>query len=156
MNKMNNKEKKMNILDFKIFDELSEYTDSLLFDNETIATLTTNKYRVTIEVVGDKRIIFENQVYKSANKYPDKLIEIIKSGNFLDNDEIEIVDNNWFEIDIYESDTIVNDEVLEINIHTMTKEDLKQYMIRYLENYIEKMEEFSKSDDCTYIEMEEI
>lgn len=158
---MTDREEKLNILNFEVSVNLSECKESLLFDNETIAILDVDKYRVTIEVYGDKRIIFKNQVYKSAYNYPDELKEIIKRGNYFNNNDIEIIDNNWFEIDVYEKDTtdnmyeLTHDEVLDIDIHTLTPETLKQYMINHLEYYIEDIKEESKSNDDIDMEVEE-
>lgn len=157
---MTDREKKLNILNFEVSVDINECKESLLFDNETIATLDVDKYRVTIEVHGAKRIIFKNQVYKSAYNYPDELKEIIKRGNYFNNNDIEFVDNNWFEIDVYEKDTtdnmyeLTHDEVLEIDIHTLTTETLKQYMINHLEYYIEDIKEEAKSNDDIDMEME--
>ena len=87
--------------------------------------------------------------------------EIIKRGNYFNNNDIEIIDNNWFEIDVYEKDTtdnmyeLTHDEVLDIDIHTLTPETLKQYMINHLEYYIEDIKEESKSNDDIDMEMEE-
>ena len=156
---MSNIKNKIDVLDFKISGNLSEYTDSLLFDHDVIASLETNEYKVTIEIIGDKRIIFDDEVYKSAYDYPEELVEILKEGDYSDNDRIEIIDNNWFEIDIYERDSInnvyelIDDDVLEVDISAMNEGSLKEYMIKYLEDYLK---EISKSDIDNDMEMEEI
>ncbi|MBR0491789.1 MAG: hypothetical protein IJJ82_07105 [Clostridia bacterium] len=156
---MSNIKNKIDVLDFKISGNLSEYTDSLLFDHDVIASLETNEYKVTIEIIGDKRIIFDDEVYKSACNYPEELINILKQSDYFDNDRIEIIDNNWFEIDIYERDSInnvyelIDDDVLEIDISAMSEGSLKEYMVKYLEDYLK---EFSKSDIDNDMEMEEI
>lgn len=137
------KVKNLDIIDFQVFENLNECIDSLLFDDTTIAQLETKEYIVRIEVIGDIRIFYKGNLYKCSGNFPNELKEIIRSGNILEHDEIEVVDNNWFEIDIYEvtknhESELINDEVLDdIDISAITKDDLKQYMFKYLKDYLE-------------------
>lgn len=137
------KVKNLDIIDFQVFENLNECIDSLLFDDTTIAKLETKEYMVTIEVIGDIRLFFKGQLYKCAASYPDELVELLKSGKAYENQDLEICGNNWFEIDIYEvtknhERELINDEVLDdIDISTITKDDLKQYMFKYLKDYLE-------------------
>lgn len=143
---MKNKRKKLNVLDFEINGDLSQYIDSLLFEDETIATLETElkneKYNVSIKVIGDIKIFFKGDFYKYSGNFPDQLKEIIKAGKVLEHSEIEIIDNNWFEIEICEENSqndyeLLYDEVFEQDISTMTPNELKEYMINYLKDYLE-------------------
>lgn len=142
---MNDNREKLDVLEFEVFGELSQYTDSLLFDNETIARLKTKEYTVTIEVIGDIKIFFHDDVYKCSANFPNELKEIIKNGKVLEHSEVEIIDNNWFEIDIYERNKndeyeLIYDEVFEEDVSTMDKDKLKEYMIHHLKDYLEKDE----------------
>lgn len=138
--------KNLDIIDFQVFENLNECIDSLLFDDETIAQLNTKEYMVTIEVIGDIRLFFKGQLYKSAANYPDELVKLLKSGKAYENENLEICDNNWFEINIYESTKnnekeLINDEILDdIDISKITKDDLKQYMSKHLKDYLELCE----------------
>ena len=138
---------KLEIINFNVFGNLKEYTDSLLFDYETIAELETKEYTVTIEVFGDIRLYYKGRLYKSAAKYPEELIRLLKSDKAYENQDLEICNNNWFEIDIYEltennQKELVNDEVLyNIDISKITKDELKHYMSNYLKDYLELCEE---------------
>lgn len=153
---MNNNEK-LNILDFEVLGDLSQYTDSLLFQDETIATLKTKEYQVTVEVIGDIKVFFRGDCYKSSGNFPDELRKIIKAGKVLEHNEVEIIDNNWFEIDVYERNSndeyeLIYDEVFEKDISTMTRDELKQYMINHLKEYLKiedeiKITDTSKSND---------
>lgn len=142
---MDSNRKKLNILEFEVFGDLSQYTDSLLFDGETIARLETKEYAVTIEVIGDIRIFYRDNLYKCSANFPNELKEIIKNGKVLEHNEVEIIDNNWFEIDVYERNKndeyeLIYDEVFEENISTMNENELKKYMIQHLKDYFEKDE----------------
>lgn len=141
---MKRNKNKLNILDFEINGDLSQYTDSLLFEDETIAILKTEKYQVTIEVIGDIRIFFKDNLYKCPGNFPNELKEIINAGKVLEHNEIEIINNNWFEIDVYEKSSqneneyeLIYDDVLEEDISIMASDDLKKYMINHLKDYLE-------------------
>lgn len=132
---------KINILEFEVSGDLSQYTDSLLFDGETIARLKTKEYMVTIEVIGDIKIFFRGYIYKCSAKFPNELRNIIKDGKVLEHSEVEIIDNNWFEIDVYERNKndeyeLIYDEVFEEDISTMNKDKLKKYMFQHLKDYL--------------------
>lgn len=148
---MNNKQDKLNILDFKTNGDLSQYIDSLLFDGETIATLKTKEYQVSIEVIGDIGIFYKGNFYQCSGNFPNELKEIIKSGNILEHNEIEIINNNWFEIDIYEINSnneyeLLYDEVFEQDISIMTEDKLKEYMINHLKSYLKIEDEIQMTD----------
>lgn len=150
---MEQKNDKLDIINFEVFENLNECVDSLLFDDETIAELETKQYTVTVEVIGDIRLFYKGQLYKCAANYPDELVKLLKSGKAYENKDLEIWDNNWFEIDIYEltknnKRELINDEVLDsIDISTITKDDLKDYMSKYLKDYLELCEkEISNSE----------
>lgn len=142
---MDSNREKLNILEFEVLGDLSQYTDSLLFDGETIARLETEEYAVTIEVIGDIRIFYRDNLYKCSANFPNELKEIIKNGKVLEHSEVEIIDNNWFEIDVYERNKndeyeLIYDEVFEEDVSTMDKDKLKEYMIHHLKDYLEKDE----------------
>lgn len=158
---MKNNKDKLNVLNFEINGDLSQYTDSLLFQDETIATLETelenDRYQVSIEVIGDIRLFFKGDLYKCSGNFPNELKEIINSGKVLEHNEIEIIDNNWFEIDIYEKNSqnvyeLIYDEIFEQDISTMTPDELKEYMINHLKDYLKienavEVNDVSKSNE---------
>lgn len=158
---MKNNKDKLNVLDFEINGDLSQYTDSLLFQDETIATLETelenDRYQVSIEVIGDIRLFFKGDLYKCSVNFPNELKEIINSRKVLEHSEIEIIDNNWFEIDIYEKNSqnvyeLIYDEIFEQDISTMTPDELKEYMINHLKDYLKienavEINDVSKSNE---------
>lgn len=152
---MKNNIDKLNVLDFEINGDLSQYTDSLLFQDETIATLEVelknSKYQVSIEVIGDISLFFKGDLYKCSGNFPSELKEIINAGKVLEHNEIEIIDNNWFEIDIYEKNSqnvyeLLYDEVFEQDISTMTPDKLKNYMINHLKDYLKIENEIQIND----------
>ena len=149
---MNDNKDKLDILEFKVYGDLSKYTDSLLFQDEKIASLLTKEYKVTIEVIGDIRIFFKGNLYKCSSKFPEELIEIIENGEVSEHSDVEIMDNNWFEIDVYERTgkdeyVLVCDEVFEEDLSKMTQENLKNYMQKYLKDYLEIEDEINVTND---------
>ena len=149
---MNDNKDKLDILDFKVYGDLSKYTDSLLFQDETIASLLTKEYKVTIEVIGDVRISFDGDTYRYSSDFPEELRKIIEKGDISEHSEIEIIDNNWFEIDVYERTSkdkyvLVDDEVFEEDLSKMTQENLKKYMQKHLKDYLGIEDEINVTND---------
>lgn len=127
---------------FVIVKNIEDYKESLLFDNGIIARLETDNYAVNIEVFGDKKIVFENTVYRYASNYPSKLVELLKTDEFYLNPELEILDNNWFNICFFVKNEeglfeLEFDDALEIDIYDKSNEEIKEYMYNALKEYIE-------------------
>lgn len=121
-------------IEFKCGD-LTEYTDSLLFDTgETIATLEYKNFLIVIDVTGEKKIYFNDEVYTQAFDYPDELIENIKNGHIYDyQEDCYLEDNNWFDVVIFKNKCYIYDEVFEEDLCQLTPEKLKKIMIDYLD-----------------------
>ena len=125
--------------DIKINIPLFECKDSLLFDSgEVIATLTSsNDICVTLAVIGDIKIEFENEIYNTPRKYPSVLINAIKDGLIyrMENEGIvKILNNNWFEISVSKNGEIVHSDVWEMSFENLSDEGLKTLFIDYVES----------------------
>ena len=139
-------------VEFYCSDNLSEYSDSLLFDSdEDIAGLklydSDGGYaNVRLTVKGDKEVwlldkdgnVHDGVTYSKASKYPAELREAIKNGK--EGEDYGYSDNNWFEY-IYEirdkNDNIIHndDVVFDWNSTTdFTPEKLKADMLRFAES----------------------
>ena len=136
---------------------LAALRDSMQLDSgQTIASMETENYLVTLEVRGDVRVLYnpdpdgdaaDGQIYKHASAFPDELLDIFASGkDYSEMKNVSVVYNNWFELFIFErkeksgsgaqwewtgwsdvtDDGPFNEESL--------KTDLEEYLKDYLEN----------------------
>lgn len=85
---------------FEQYDFLENIVDSLqLPSNITIASLETDTGGIcTLEVRGDVRLIFTDEIFRYPDEFPTELKEIIATGRAWEDERVEIVDNNWFEV----------------------------------------------------------
>lgn len=127
------------IKDFECSDDLSQYTESLLFDSgEIIASMTVefpngNAVDVELAVRGDVRIRLadSDEVYaRHTEDYSPELREAIEKGDW---DNLDIGNNNWFEL-LYtlkdaDGNYIISDgDVYEEDVHDKTPDALKELM----------------------------
>ena len=135
-----NKKVDLNKIEFYCEQDLSQYTDSLLFDTgETVATLNYKDFEVIVDVTGEKKIFFNDEIYTQASDYPDELVENIKNGKIYDYlEDCYLEDNNWFDIAIYKNGIFVDDQVFEEDLCKLTSEQLKNIMIDYLNYFIKE------------------
>lgn len=118
-------------------DDLSQYVDSMLFDSgETIAKLTYGNWTCYVDVSGEKKIWFKDEQYRYVQDYPEELIEAFKNGTAYDNPNINICDNNWFDIVVYQDGEYIADDVVEDDISKYNKKQLKEMMKEYLNEVI--------------------
>lgn len=114
--------------------ELSEIKDSMLYDSIVeIADISNDNYLVSLQVQGEKRIIYKGNTYMYIQDFPKELIDMIIDGTVWDNNDDVFIDmNNWFEFmyadktvskngeeiwqfydgDVYEGDMPITDEEL--------------------------------------------
>ena len=132
---------------FDCDNDLSKYTDSLLFpQGETIVVADFKdkdgiNVNLRVEVVGDMKVIFNGEPYYDPADFPDELIECIKNGDhgcdYDDNPYVE--DGNWFNVEFTiegkNGDEIAYDgDSIEVDISKMTVEEMKEYLADYAEN----------------------
>lgn len=110
-------QKCLTVKSFDCDQDLSKYTDSMLFESgQTIAELICEdrngrQIAVTLEVRGYVTVEYDGDVYHSVCDFPEQLIEIIKNhpgewdiyspsgeGNDDEESNIFISENNWFEM----------------------------------------------------------
>ena len=143
-------------IEFWCKEDLSQYTDSLLFDEEeNIAELKVydksgNHIDLLLTVSGDKEVylidengdIVDDEVYEQADDYPEELIEAIKNGS--DGVDYACDNNNWFDLryTVYNArgeEVYYDSEAYESTIHTLNKADL----MKDLQEYGEYLLDFS-------------
>lgn len=129
----------MEIKNFRC-NELSQYVDSMLFDSgEEIAAMEFENYGkeiyISLEVRGDVKVFFNEEVYRWPSEFPPVLRELIQTnpGCWDCEDYIYVDMNNWFEY-IFEVDGQYSDGIMcEWDISKGTPEDIKREMLEICE-----------------------
>lgn len=136
---------------FNCADDLSQYTDSLLFESgESVATMTLKGGKgrfldMELMVRGEVNIIFNDESYRHPDEFPPELVQAIKDGK--ENEAFTIENNNWFELmytltDANGKELACDGDVWESPINTMTAEQLKAEMyesgVHFMEFYISR------------------
>lgn len=124
--------------------ELSQYTDSMLFDSgEQIAAMEygcgNTHINIYLEVRGEVRVDFDGVTYRRPSEFPDVLKELIKTnpGCWDCEDYVYVDMNNWFEY-IYEIDNerwnnYMDGVLCELDISKGKPEDVKKEMLEICE-----------------------
>ena len=78
--------------------------DSMELDSERdLAHLIWNdKIAVEIAVEGEVRVAFNGEIYHYPSGFPDELLELFHKGKASSNKRVEVINNNWFELYVYE------------------------------------------------------
>lgn len=133
------------VTSFDCDNDLSKYTDSLLFcSGDVVATMTVEDdrgYSLSMELIvtGDVNVEFEGEIYTSPDDFPPELKQAIKEGRY---DDIQINNNNWFELvysltDSKGEEVAYDGDVWESDLSTMTIEEVKNEMLDSGMNFIE-------------------
>lgn len=119
-------------------EDLSEYTDSMLFDSGTTIAEGTFLYKgeelsITLKVSGYVSVNFMGETFKYPSEFPEELKQIVRDGKLFDDpDKVYVWDNNWFEY-IYDSDGVVEEE----DLCQMTPEQVLDTMTEIAEQYFQ-------------------
>ena len=85
--------------------DLTNINDSMELDSEQeVARYDKDHFCVTLEVRGSVRVIYKNEVYKSASQMPDELLQLFHDGKADEEHEVYMDMNNWFESFFWEWD----------------------------------------------------
>lgn len=137
----------MKVISFECKQDLTPYTNSMLFDRHEIAKMVAesdsgDKLEITLEVRGSIKVWLNGQVYASAAEMPQELKSII----LLPPEErsackdYEAEDENWFEY-IYTdpqtgcSDGIIFSEDLATYDPDSIKDEMQQIATEYFEEF---------------------
>lgn len=130
----------MKVIEFKVFDELSKYKDSMLFDSGTIiATIecehNNHIVQIDLRVCGHVKVYYKGDYYRYSSEFPEELKEIIRDNpngwDYL-NDDIGVCENNWFEYiftESFEGRSYSDGIMFEDDLSKYSEEQLKQDMI---------------------------
>lgn len=135
-------------LEFHTDNELSRYTDSMLFDshNDEIAygefEIDNVMHVIRLEVNGYIRLYYKDEVFVSPSEFPEELKNLIKTNPlWADDTDIDVRDSNQFEYIIGKKmdngviryyDGIECDDV----VSELTEQDIFNEMVMILKDYI--------------------
>lgn len=143
-------ENKVMCLEFNCDDNLSQYTDSMLFDSGTV--IASGKFEkegrifnIYLEVNGEVAVTYKGEVYHSPSDFPEELTERIRNTTWWDvcspseeGDDVEsniyVGMNNWFEY-LYGEECIDDGTVYEADLSRATKEEIFEDMRYIAEHY---------------------
>ena len=112
-------------------------TDSLHLESGTkVASGQVGKVKFLIEVHGDVRVLYKDEIYKSPDRFPEELREIIRRKEQYTHPEIEIGNNNWFELMMWNAEgELIYSDLAEIDedIEKMSEQDMKDYILDEME-----------------------
>ena len=85
--------------EIKILVPIEDLKDSMLLDSDQeVISFKHKGYDVSVRICGEVRVEYENTRYESASEMPDELIQKFRDGSAYDDPDVEIIDNNWFEV----------------------------------------------------------
>lgn len=115
---------------------LEECVNSLLFESgDDIATLKSdNGICVCIDVTGETKISYNDEVYRYSRDFPAELTEAIKDGSIEQMQGVEILSNNWFEVTVMKDGDVIDSEIWEAPLDTLSAEELQLLLQQYVEN----------------------
>lgn len=131
---------------------LEDCTESMLFPSGTdIAILSGiyygKKVSVELKVVGDVKVYYDGTIYKDIRQFPDELVAYMEENYCISNENIEFVDTNWFQFDVFEDEEFINDFVCESDLSDYSVGDLMMEMIEYLDYIFEYDKEEEKENE---------
>lgn len=89
--------------EFKSYTDLSNINDSMELDSGFVrAELKKDNYMLELRTCGEVRVDFEDERYTCASNMPDELIELFHNGKAYTDERVNIIENNWFEVFLYE------------------------------------------------------
>lgn len=138
----------MRVIGFKVFEDLSKFKDSMLFDSGTIIATIECEYnehivQMDLKVCGYVKVYYKGDCYRYPSEFPQELKEIIKENpngwNYVD-DNIEVCENNWFEYiftESFEGHSYSDGIMFEDDLSKYSEEELKEDMILTCKSIIE-------------------
>lgn len=120
------------MLTFTLFYSLKGIVDSMQIDSGTrIAKLETDKYILSLDVVGDVRVFWnpdpnkswrdhDSEEYRRPSDFPDELMQLFAEHRAYGLENLSIDNNNWFEATISKKSTgeIVYEDVWDVENET--------------------------------------
>ena len=131
---------------FDCDDNLKQYDETLLCDGDDAICIMTaedeyhNEVGLDLRVRGEVRIGWRDDInddfefYQHYSQFPEELTEVIKKGDYYDNEHVCVDMNNWLETVYYLNGDSIDSFMFEEDIAKMTVEDMKTYLMECTKN----------------------
>ena len=127
--------------------DLSNINDSMELESGIeIARLENDKYAVTLEVRGEVRVVFDDEVYKSVSQMPDELVQLFHDGKAYDDERVYVDMNNWFEVFFWEKKgkkLVWTNWSDEDDFGGFSVKAIEAVLRHYMKDYIDEWEQFN-------------
>ena len=96
---------------------------------ERIATYGNESNYVALDVYGDVKVFYKDEMYERASEMPDELLDKFKKANYMIDDDFYVANNNWFAyVHVLNGVIQPNDIVCENDLSEMSAQQLKEDM----------------------------
>lgn len=124
---------------FELYENMEQVKDSMQFESGTnIAKYENDNFVAEIAVVGDVRVFFNDELYKSPYSFPQELQDIIAEGNLFNDERVEVVENNWFELSVTEGNAVLFAET--VDVEGLNAESIKHLCEDLVNQFIQERE----------------
>ena len=117
--------------------ERKEITDSILLPSG-VGVLSGNygDIQVFIETQGHVNIAWKGDYYNCRGDFPDDLVEVIRKGELDSHPDIDVLENNWYEVLVYRGNELLCSDIIDIDLHDMSEMDAKSLIEDIAQEYI--------------------
>lgn len=117
--------------------------DSMCFDSGFTAIYAkvldgTDEYELELRATGHVKVFWEDNMYKCASQMPEELLRLFRDEgiNAALGNEVDIVENNWWETFIYKNGVYQDSTFFEGNPNDFqSEEEIEQWVLDELEYY---------------------
>lgn len=126
-------------IEYTCVKDIDDINDSMECDTGTeLARLRDGNYIAVLKVVGRVEVLYKDDIYTVPGKFPKELKEAFHNGTASEDQNIEIRNNNWFEIWIYKlqegKEILTNYSSYVESVGAETREDLLLSIKEYQES----------------------
>lgn len=122
---------------FETYIDLKDIRNTLELDSgDDVAWLQRDGYNAVCRVCGSVRVLYNDDVYKSACQMPEELLQIIHEGR-TEESGVEVVDSNWLEVLIYDKDWDWTGYGEVVDWEGVSEDEVFKYLNDCIDEYIE-------------------
>lgn len=101
-------------------DELKEdylKTSLLFYSEDEIASISVGNVTLYLMVRGETRIKYKGEIYNNYGQFSQELKDLLRSNkDWFENEDFELIDNNWYNLEFYVNGEFLFDDCEEIDI----------------------------------------
>lgn len=125
--------------------------DSLeLASGTDIAEYEDGNVTVKLVVNGEVSLDYKGEIYNNVNDFPEELKTIIHEGNTFSHDDVDVLSNNWFELEVFANGEYIGDFFGDTDA-VFEAEGLSSSIIEEtMQNYAEEAKDYLKEQEQQY------